>query len=447
MSRKVFEYFYEPEELEPFYSELLKKTPTKQEVKARPRRRRVVSELQPQSIRAVQRETLDSNHKDVQPVVSSRREESVVDEVERESVVVEQTATKAEPDFPPEKAASSQTRVRQILSVHALGQLLYCPLSAILAAELGDQSEPKEDFPRLTYLPCFDRERIEEMLKTQIQWLTWAFLLTLGSLGLAVFAVVQQYPLLFLVAVVGIFGFAALFFALPISIAQLVWRRRAAKKAEATEPDPEVTEIQPVNWWSMLKCGYEPANYLQPFLHPELPLEGCPWRVLERGSRRIPVIRSGATSLGFEKGELYPKHEIRLVAYALLLESISNVEVPFGLVFPAQSPVGLALPITDELRNRATAYLMELDKKLKDSQQNNMDPRPPENRNLCKDCQYGAPEQIAIAEVETQRKAGNRLLVLEDSKGQMYHCKCGDRFGAAPPHARSEKLGLTSPLQ
>ena len=201
------------------------------------------------------------------------------------------------------------------------GSMCFVPRSAILAIERGDEQDVDEPLPRLSYLPNFDRERIEELLKRRLGELALSVICSVSMLCLMVAGMLSQNKTLFYPAMFVLI--ACLMWCLNLSaiIFQLAVRRQAAVSAKASEPDPQFDEIQKVNWWSMLKAGFEPVNYQRPFQHPELPLEGCPWRVLERGSQRIPVIRSGADKLGGRKGELFGKHQIRLVAYALLLEA------------------------------------------------------------------------------------------------------------------------------
>jgi hypothetical protein len=312
--------------------------------------------------------------------------------------------------------------------------------------ENGEEQDVDEPLPRLTYLPNFLRERIEELLSQKLRSIGVSLLYGFSLGVFMVVGVIRQdrmlfYPAFF-IGILYVYWLAITF----AEIVRLVARRRAAISAEAREPDPQVNGIQAVNWWSLLKSGFEPVNYQQPFRHPELPLEGSPWRVLERGSTKIPVIHSGVEKLGAQKGELYDKHQVRLVAYALLLESIDHVEVPFGLVVPVDSPRGLAMKITPGLRERAMRFLDEFAMKLQESQQHEIEPRLPEHRNRCAGCKYGQPVPISGREIESARKAGTRVLVLQHGDGKTYHCQCGDRFGSAPPHAKSIKLGLSAAL-
>jgi len=48
---------------------------------------------------------------------------------------------------------------------------------------------------------------------------------------------------------------------------------------------------QSINWWGLIKAGFESIEMRGPLRDPTLKLVGKPWRVLQFGSRRIPVIR------------------------------------------------------------------------------------------------------------------------------------------------------------
>jgi hypothetical protein len=133
-----------------------------------------------------------------------------------------------------------------------------------------------------------------------------------------------------------------------------------------------------------------------------------------------------------------------LVAYALLLASAGHIEVPYGLVFPVDSPHGLAFPITSELRDRAVRLLYEFERKLAESQHENIQPQLPENRNRCAGCDYGKPVPTTAREVENARKSGQQLVILQHRSGDLYRCECADRFGSAPPHGLTVKKGLTA---
>ncbi|MCA9039999.1 MAG: hypothetical protein KDA65_06625 [Planctomycetaceae bacterium] len=324
--------------------------------------------------------------------------------------------------------------MRRLLSVHALGQYVFCPRSAILAVEKGDERDVDEPLPRFTYLPNFDLEKIDEAFADKVNQFLFYLLFSGGLIVLLKMALDQQNRVVFYPCLLALLGLAWGTFQVFISLLDLALRRRAARQAEAREPEPMINKMEPVNWWSLLKAGLEPIRYQHPIPHPEFPLEGVPWRVLQRGSLRIPVIKSGQEKLGPKKGELYPKHKIRLAAYALLLESTGRFDVPYGLVFSHDSPQGLAWPISVRSKEKTIQLLEEFARALYQSQAHRQEPRPPQEENRCTRCEYGKPTPITERELRNLRKSDQAPLTLQDDAGKLFHCECGDRFGSVPPH-------------
>lgn len=443
MSRKVFEYYFDPEDLEPFYSEL-------------PRSKLTASTGLDKREAGRVNGTLDSADGE-DSFVNGTEENSGDDDGAGASVDESGKSQPKSAEMPSDmqngadpraagkvagsghsdqQVASSdqRTRVRRLISVHALGQYVFCVRSSILSAEIGDQRDIDEPQRRFTYLPNFDRERIEEVISAKIT--QFGFFVLYGvCLGILMkMGLAEQNRWVFYPSLAALLGLAFWSLEVLVSIVDLASRRRAAIKAEAREPEPNIANIERVNWWSMLQAGFAPVEYQRQFQHPELPLEGSPWRVLERDSRRIPVIKSGVPQLGPQPGELFAKHQVRLVAYALLLEAASHIKVPYGIVFPVDSPHGLAYPITDELRDRCRNLLYEFEEKLTASQREKIQPGLPENPNRCARCDYGRPAATTLKEIENADRAGEQLVVLEHSSGDLYRCQCADRFGSAPPH-------------
>lgn len=454
MSRKVFEYYFDREDLEPFFSELPQ---TLVHSSSGPKSRASSPDQQANSKRAGVAEETSRPPETTsrEPAAKEVHERSAAAEPE-EKVAAENDESRSQQevgvgqgksyqrsvDKSVESRDGSRTRVRRLFSVHALGQYVFCPRSGILAAENGDQRDEDDELPRLTYLPNFDRQRIEEAISGKLTQLAFfvlygVCLVVLMKMGLADRNRWVFYPSAVVLLGLGFWSLGTLF-----DLLELVLRRQAAIRAEAREPEPDIREIVRVNWWSLLKAGLEPIEYQQPFQHPELPLEGCPWRVLQRGSRRIPVIRSGAWKLGDRKGELYVKHQVRLVAYALLLEATGHIEVPYGVVFSVHSPHGLAFPITAELRQRTVDLLRDFQQQIVASQQHQSHPEMPPNRNRCTNCDYGKPSATTTEDVQRDLRAGKQLVVLQHHQGDLYRCECGDRFGSAPPHGMTVKKNL-----
>lgn len=336
---------------------------------------------------------------------------------------------------------------RDRMSVHVLGQFAFCNRAGIYSAENGDEADLDEPHPQWAYLPNFDLERIEEQLVKLVQQLGMSLGLVVIFIVGMVGGVTLQDRRIFYPALLGALVCLISLFNTIRMVLTLVWRRAAARRAVVAEPSLTLDSIEPANWWSLLKAGFEPVAYQRQFRHPRLPLEGSPWRVLERGSLRIPVIKSGADRIGDAKHEIYPKHELRLAAYAVLLEATEHVQVPYGLIFPSNSHRGLAIPITSALRTQVAETLQRASDLVTRSRQGESDPRPPQDRQRCASCRLGEPVPLEDAEISQARKKRLPLLVLADKLGRKYHCVCGDRFGSAPPHGRSLQLGLTSVVE
>ena len=328
------------------------------------------------------------------------------------------------------------------ISVHALGQLAFCPRSAVLALERGNQEDPEEQIPRLDYLPNFDLARIEEVLKRQIRWLVVAVSFLAMMIVPLVFGMWWGEPVVTyatLGIVVGLLWWIA-------NLTEDVWilakRRHDALHATAKEPSPRIDAVQEINWWEMIRAGFEPAKYERPFLHPLLPLEGSPWRVLERDSLRIPVIQSHAQRLGNRKGEIFEKHRVRLAAYALLLESIDQVQSPYGLVFLNDDHHGLAVPIKQHDKDNAHESAERFRLLLKQMDAGEAEPARPENESHCRSCPYGQPVPLSDAEESDLIAAGESVLIILDRSDRRFHSACGDRFRWIPPHASSIRRKL-----
>jgi hypothetical protein len=344
-------------------------------------------------------------------------------------------------------SAPSESAWRDRMSVHVLGQFAFCGRAGIYSAENGDETDLDEPLPQWGYLPNFDLERIEEQLAKLLRqlWLLLGLIVIfiVGMVG----GVALQDRRIFYPALLGVLVCGVSVFNTVVMVLTLLWRRAAARRAQAREPDRAIDRIQAVNWWSLLKAGFDPVPCQRQFRHPRLALEGSPWRVLERGSLRIPVIKSGARKLGDAKHAIYPKHELRLAAYAMLLEATEHVQVPYGVIFLADSHLGLAIPITEFLRNQVAEQLERANDLIVRSQRGESEPRPPADRNRCATCRLGEPIAISDSDIRSARKSRTSLLVLKDPSERKFHCACGDRFGSAPPHRRIINLGLTSTVE
>ena len=323
--------------------------------------------------------------------------------------------------------AASRVRVR------TLGEFVFCPRAGLLShASADEEDEPTDERMNLTFLPEYSLTLIEEQLAVQIRrlarWAAWAA----GGLFLVVVAVWNELPP-----------------AVPLALAVLtmlcVWkslqslaavitlgdRRREALAAKPTEPPADLTDDTPVRWWELLKAGFESVPYLEPLCDEELALAGKPWRVLKKGSLRIPVIRLPADNYHAGRYWVYEQHRVRLAAYAALLAACEGGQTPYAVVLFGGSYAGVAVPVLP-----ATAVIAKLDELRRGLDLERMGiPTPlPTNPNVCSGCPLGRPRGVTAAERKDEL-LGRKLHVITGPDGRVYHSECGDRFDWTPPHA------------
>ncbi|MCA9151681.1 MAG: hypothetical protein KDA92_20395 [Planctomycetales bacterium] len=332
------------------------------------------------------------------------------------------------------KSESTTTKRRgRRLSVHAFGQFEFCARAGIYAHEQPNEQDVDEPLPRLGYLPNFDVEKIEERLRAELN-LVGVLLLACGALIFGFHLGANRYAVYRVILSLGFASAVGLLVVSCYRVLRLLARRTAARWMPEVDLRQLGVRVTAVSWWSLLRAGCEPMVFLRPLLHPTLPLEGNPWRVLVWGSWRIPVIRTGGRRLGPTRDTVYKKHELRLAAYAEMLEATPHVEVPFGLVFTADSHRGLCVPLTLDVRERLARRFERAMVLIDSSQIQQCDPRLPDDRTRCANCELGKPQPISDEEIKLARRNGRRLLVLADVPGAKFHCECGDRFDSIPPH-------------
>ena len=166
MSQEVFEYFFEPDDLEPFYSRLPRMTLSKPKTSTVPMSAPEENGTQNTSTRVVR----DSDSEDE----LTHRSDSCEAKTTSDHVNFSEEAVEAPPSadaanitpaaskiaqsverHEPDNNDARPHRVRELLSVHALGQYAFCARSAILAAERGDD----QDVDCLLYTSPSPRDR------------------------------------------------------------------------------------------------------------------------------------------------------------------------------------------------------------------------------------------------------------------------------------------------
>lgn len=365
MSGQEHYYYFEPDELHPQFIELLRRCPA--QVNHSLSTARVSGKADAPTLPVQEK---SPRQYATQPPVAQRSlpviEASVISapQVVNHQEFPTQEVAKQRPQLDEhmtsDRQSPSQPSTRSTgprISVHALGQFAFCARAGVLASESKDESDHDQDPIRLTYLPNFDLALIEEKLFERLR--RGALLLAAVAVSFGLLLVALWHTQFWWIQAALVFTIVLVKCCMDVAgeIVVLARRRHLAISAQPLPPLEEISAVTSVNWWSMLKSGFEPVNFHSPLRHPELPLEGNPWRVLQYASLRIPVILSDSAKLGPNSGTLYSKHQIRLAAYALLLSAADHIRVPYGLVFTANSPHGLAVPIDQTLNARAIDFV------------------------------------------------------------------------------------------
>lgn len=326
------------------------------------------------------------------------------------------------------------------IGVHVLTECMFCPRAGVIAFEQKriDSGEDIDGAPRLDYLPDFQIELIETAL--QKTWsgiwalLTWTppVVLITGIAGLLV-----DWRIWLILIPLGLWLLRTLFSRFR-DVLKLSARRRAAQAATPQEPDPDSTQSQPVNWWSLLKCGFTPVEYEDAHEDASWHLAGRPWRVLHKGSQRIPVFRKRCG-----EPKVYPQHVARLAAYCHVVEESEGGSAPYGVILFGNGYDGVTVPNSAENQQAFRNELMRARRLLQAVQKEGLMPDVPTRSTVCHDCWLGRPRMhrkgITDTHLDGQQLPAHRTRG-EDQR--IYHSICGDRFRWVPPHDRAAAKGL-----
>ena len=333
--------------------------------------------------------------------------------------------------------AASWVRVR------TLSEFVFCPRAGMLShASEDEEDEPTDERMNLNFLPEYSLTLIEEQLAVHLQrlwqWTAWTatgVLLFGGAWWKGLPAIVPMaiaVPLLICVWK----SLCAL-----SAVSTLNDRRREALSAKANEPATDLREDLRVRWWELLKAGFESVSYLEPLRDEEQALVGKPWRVLKKGSLRIPVIRLQPDNYHAGRYWVYDQHRMRLAAYAHLLAVCEGGQTPYGVVLFGGSYEGVAIPISTANLQGVKSKLDEL-RLCFDSEKLGVPMAVPSDLRICSGCPLGRPRTVTTDD-RREEKLGMRLHVVPASDGQTYHSECGDAFRWTPPHqeAKRKKFG------
>jgi len=165
---------------------------------------------------------------------------------------------------------------------------------------------------------------------------------------------------------------------------------------------------------------------------------GRPWCVLQKGDLRVPVFRKRT-----EDDELPRKYHARMAAYCHLMEIAEGARSPYGIIVKGETFAAVTVPGT--LRTRAMFHeaLKAARRTIRDSEEINRQPPPPDNPNLCRECPYGLPLRVRADERYLRHGAPLEPHVARDRRRKKYHSHCGDLFRWVPKHERAGALELS----
>jgi len=340
------------------------------------------------------------------------------------------------------------------VGVHMLTEFIFCPRAGLLlydqrTEDEGDEQEGEEEAkPRLDYTPLlyYELHALERELRLLTERLAsnWKWVgIPLVLFGLTIVGVIGSgHVFAYLLAI-----FFGLFFLRRVGrLAALYWRisrltrqYTAATNATAKEPDPRNFENQPIEWWQLIKAGFESTPLKERLRSTHMHVAGRPWRVLRRGSVWIPVFRKRDD----KRRELRGQHYARMAAYCKLLEESMGCESPYGIVLFRDVYAGIAVAHRSRGSESALCRGLEGAREVIRAADRGQDPAKPRQGNPCSGCYHGKPFVHRPGETEHARN-GKPLPVFaqrgDDSRP--YHSACGDRFHWTPPHTKARAKGL-----
>jgi hypothetical protein len=310
----------------------------------------------------------------------------------------------------------------------------FCPRAGILT-HAGGYSDPEEEMPSLSLLPWYEQDAIEEAYARSVYRLFWMLVgLVAGLVIMAITPIIRWtvFPLI-LLAGVGVWAHYAL--REYSTWRKLGARRLATRLATVCDPNPNSDAFQPVDWWGLLRAGFEVRRPEAAFKDEKWKVSGKPRRILQKGSMTIPVHR-----IRKREGPLSPQQITRVMTHCHLIEAAEGAVCPFAIVLFGDTYQGTTVPNTRTNRERFYSALERVRSMIRESDIGERQIPEPVTGAICRDCPHGCPRP-ANKLLKTMRY-GEPLdpYLFVHGKGTVYHCDCGDRFRWKPRHERNEKL-------
>lgn len=324
-----------------------------------------------------------------------------------------------------------------LLSVHVLGEQVFCPRAGVIAYESGDEQGAEPELgPKLhdwlDYSPLLFREELDRCWDKLSFWLTWL------APALLVVLIVWRFVSPFIAALVSLPAFYAAARAgeILVRICSLLWAWHQYTRAPETEIDLNPKEEIDINWWTLRKAGFDCLKPPDAHRHPERPLTGKPWRMLIKTPHRIPVLCKHLGKRSWGK-----QHVVRLAAYSELIERCEIAKVPFGILKFGNSYRCRVIPITPDKKRDVEQELLNAWELIQVVHNDKFIPAPPTG-NQCRGCRHGCPRQLQKGSATVLNGKEWDAVAVKVGKEKKYHSTCGDRFDWIPPHQRAVELEI-----
>jgi len=250
------------------------------------------------------------------------------------------------PPRPRDRSHLNAVDVSPWVSASAIAEHYFCPRAGIISHSRRAETPPTKT-PSLYLLPVYQidrlkQDRLDALLYTAACWIALVLILV-GSLVFRQFFVVDK--MWFLLTLAGISVIAAWLMQTATSLffrfLDLTNRIGLFEQAPESVPDPQSTKMQAVDWWGILKSGFEVSHPNQSLRYDPWRLTGKPDRILTKGGLKIPVFE-----MELRNGELAApqrKHIAKAVAYCNLLALRTGADSPYAIVLGKRQYAGFTV--------------------------------------------------------------------------------------------------------
>lgn len=327
---------------------------------------------------------------------------------------------------------------QEYLTVHALSEFVFCPRAGLIVHELEQVEDERPLRYNVDYVPLYDLASVEEALNRQMNRL-WVLLGAMGLLLIVAFVAYLLGRMLFLAPVgLGILWLSWRGTRRLNLVLELAETRSIAHAAVGREPTPKSRQYEAVNWWELLAAGFDSVPYRESLVDDKLGIRGKPWRVLRKGSLRIPVVRLSSDET---TDTPRPQHVIGVAAYCHLLRTCEGQESPYGVLLFGNSWDGLAVVACDEIHAELQEAVRLARIRLPIVAQHGSF----EGSILleeCDGCRHGRPVVVDAIQGSPWWGEDGAIHGVGGRDGRLYHSCCGDRFEWLPPHRKAVTLKL-----